>query len=145
MLDGLSIRVQDLSSDKHSIVFIHGLQGHPEKTWTYIPPSTSGKLSLSLGKKPLPQETPSGVFWPLDLLSKRPRLTKARILTWGYESNVINFLGSPNHQNMTRHGNDLMVALEQERKEHVRLFCLIMFCFSHEIFSFMNTRSWVHT
>ncbi|KAF9774001.1 hypothetical protein IL306_008074 [Fusarium sp. DS 682] len=47
-------------------------------------------------------------------------LQKARILTYGYDSAVANFFGSQNQQNISGHGNDLMVALQQERKEEVR-------------------------
>jgi hypothetical protein len=61
-----------------------------------------------------------GVFWPFELLSRRPELARVRILSWGYDSHINNFFSANNQQNISRHGNDLMVALEQERKGDVR-------------------------
>ncbi|TGO16296.1 hypothetical protein BPAE_0505g00010 [Botrytis paeoniae] len=46
------------------IIFIHGLTGNREKTWT-------GKY---------------GIFWPKDLLSKD--IPDARIWSWGYDANI---------------------------------------------------------
>ena len=51
-----------------SVVFIHGLTGHPKNTWTAF--STS------------PDGSPSEVFWPYDLLPQR--FPDIRILTYGF-------------------------------------------------------------
>jgi hypothetical protein len=60
------------------------------------------------------------VFWPYDLLSKHLDLAQARILTRGYDTKVVSeFFGTSNQQNIYQHGNDLMVALQQERKSNV--------------------------
>jgi hypothetical protein len=60
------------------------------------------------------------VFWPYDLLSQHPDFSQARILTWGYDSKVISeFFGASDQQNISQHGSDLMVALQQERKHNV--------------------------
>ncbi|KAJ4863623.1 NACHT domain-containing protein [Trichoderma breve] len=56
------------------IVFVHGLQGHPSKTWTYQNDSHH---------KP--------VFWPADLLPNE--CPSSRILTFGYDSKVTNLGG----------------------------------------------------
>jgi hypothetical protein len=104
-----------------SIVFVHGLQGHPEKTWTYFSPPVEKKRWLFGKRKDVkPQESQDMVFWPFDLLSKHPGLASARILTWGYDSQVSKFFNANNQQNISRHGNNLMVALQQERKDNVR-------------------------
>ncbi|MCJ1245334.1 hypothetical protein MMC30_002538 [Trapelia coarctata] len=100
------------------IVFVHGLEGHPEKTWTYPPPTTNKKRFFRSFSGDLPsrsqQET---IFWPYDLLSKDPDLARARILTWGYDTLIISeFFGTSDQQNISQHGNNLMVALQQERK-----------------------------
>jgi hypothetical protein len=101
-------------------VFVHGLQGHPEQTWTYPPPSVKRRFfrSSSAELSTRAQET---VFWPYDLLSKHPDFAQARILTWGYDTKVVSeFFGTSNQQNIYQHGNDLMVGLQQERKNYVR-------------------------
>lgn len=60
-------------------------------------------------------------FWPYDLLSKHPDFVQTRILTWGYDSRVVSeFFGTSDQHNISQHGNDLMVALQQERKRNVR-------------------------
>ncbi|KAF8854985.1 hypothetical protein BDZ45DRAFT_596319, partial [Acephala macrosclerotiorum] len=102
-----------------SIVFVHGLQGHAEKTWTYQSPLKTKKKGFWPWQKERSktEEQPSGVFWPFDLLAKRPELAQARILVWGYDSHVTKFFSANNQQNISRHGNDLMVALEQERNQ----------------------------
>jgi hypothetical protein len=60
-------------------------------------------------------------FWPYDLLSKHPDFVQTRILTWGYDSRVVSeFFATSDQHNISQHGNDLMVALQQERKRNVR-------------------------
>ena len=103
-----------------SIVFVHGLQGHPEKTWTYPPPSVRRRFFRSSSAE-LSTRAQDTVFWPYDLLSKHPDFAQARILTWGYDTKVVSeFFGTSNQQNIYQHGNDLMVGLQQERKNNVR-------------------------
>ncbi|TQV96722.1 Ankyrin repeat-containing domain-containing protein [Cordyceps javanica] len=99
------------------IVFVHGLQGHPEKTWTCHDLSQAPKRPWLSWRKKDKAELRRGIFWPSDLLSREDKLQNARILTYGYDSVVANFFGPQNQQNITRHGNNLMVALQQERKE----------------------------
>lgn len=59
------------------------------------------------------------MYWPYDLLAKHPDLSQTRIMTYGYDSLVTKFFDANNKQNISMHGNDLMVALEQERKSSV--------------------------
>ena len=116
-----------------SIVFVHGLQGHPEKTWTYFSTAaaTSRKrpfLSSLKSFQDRPHQRP--VFWPHDLLSTHPSVSQARLLTWGYDTQVLHFFGASNQQNISRHGNDLMIALQQERKSDVRLSYIYIYIHS---------------
>jgi hypothetical protein len=109
-----------------SIVFVHGLHGHPEKTWTYgseddkstEQPRSSFFLRIH-SRSPSGDPSPTPVFWPQALLSKNPKLAHTRILTWGYDSNVVNFFKVGNQQNISRHGHGLMVDLQQECKDDV--------------------------
>jgi len=65
---------------------------------------------------------PNPIFWPWDFLSREPKFRDCRILTWGYETRVITeFFGTSDQQNMSQHGNNLMVSLQQERKNDVCL------------------------
>ena len=57
---------------------------------------------------------PSHVFWPQDLLSQD--CAAARILTFGYNSDVSKFFdGAVNRNNFYDHANDLLRALLRER------------------------------
>ncbi|KAI1124886.1 hypothetical protein F5Y10DRAFT_284664 [Nemania abortiva] len=102
------------------LVFVHGLQGHPERTWTYAPGNSHVKKRRPFFRRKDKEEVPSSseapVYWPYDLLAKHPDLSKTRIMAYGYDSLVTKFFDANNKQNISEHGNDLMVALEQERK-----------------------------
>jgi len=68
----------------------------------------------------LPSEPPKPIFWPWDFLCQTPEFRDCRVLTWGYETRVITeFFGTSDQQNMSQHGNNLMVSLQQERKNEV--------------------------
>jgi hypothetical protein len=56
-----------------SFVFIHGLNGHPQKSWTHS----------------------TGFFWPWELQTK---LKHSRVLTFGYDADIKSSFG----QNFTR-------------------------------------------
>ena len=108
----------------YSIVFVHGLQGHPEKTWTYFPSAATAprkRLFPTYSTNLQDKSRHGSVFWPYDLLSTHPSISHARLLTWGYDTQVLKFFGASNQQNISRHGNDLMIALQQERKGDVSL------------------------
>jgi hypothetical protein len=107
-----------------SIVFVHGLQGHPEKTWKYSGEEARQGSRLSrrfFRSMSTPHtETISPVFWPYDLLAHSADFSNTRIMTWGYDTKVVKeFFGSSDQQNISQHGNNLLVCLQQERKSDV--------------------------
>jgi hypothetical protein len=100
------------------VIFVHGLQGHPQKTWQFLPPKPSpnrrllGKL-LSHGKDKL--EEPVSIFWPADLLPADQN--DIRILTYGYDSRVTHYFGGPtNKLNLSQHGEALLNRVAGERQ-----------------------------
>ncbi|KAI0147348.1 hypothetical protein GGR57DRAFT_260172 [Xylariaceae sp. FL1272] len=101
------------------VVFVHGLQGHPERTWKV---EKSQKISLRrrlFGPPSAPvDEDTAATYWPYDLLAQSDDFRDSRIMTWGYDTRVIReFFGGSDQQNISQHGNNLLVNLQQERKE----------------------------
>ena len=133
-----------------SIVFIHGLQGHPRSTWTKkVDVGTSAPTQASsakrrwrqtLGFRPkqttkdeqtsVPSQTSSEIFWPADLLPRD--CSNARILTFGYESHVASFFGGAvNQNNLSANAKNLLFALTRSRKDCVSaLACTTLLCVS---------------
>jgi hypothetical protein len=121
-----------------SIVFVHGLQGHPRKTWTRkatpdpIEQSFEARSGsphrrirqLFLRKRNIDsgeaiKTEAVEVFWPLDLLPAD--CTNTRILTWGYDSNVTHlFGGAANQSNIAAIARDLLFALGRIRLDCVK-------------------------
>ncbi|KAK4207908.1 hypothetical protein QBC37DRAFT_264704, partial [Rhypophila decipiens] len=122
-----------------SVIFIHGLRGHPQSTWEYRvhPPSVltasgdaqrpkktkiSSKVRRLLGRsKARPEQTCDGkeatICWPADLLPNM--LPSCRIWTYGYNADVATFFGTSNTNNLLKHANDLKVKLERALKDDV--------------------------
>jgi hypothetical protein len=75
-----------------SIVAVHGLNGHREKSW---------------------MDDESGILWLRDLLPYR--FPNARILTFGYEANPLN-LSDVSHLTLNDHGISLIVELLRFRR-----------------------------
>lgn len=77
------------------IVLVHGLNGHPEKTWT----------------------AKNGVFWPTDLLPASLKGAKARILVYGYNADVYAFGAdrSASSDMIHQHAQTLVSGLAMER------------------------------
>lgn len=117
----------------YSIVFIHGLGGQPRKTWEGPPataptsddedrPATRRHSKLREGirtrfrsRSPRPTSTHRGssAFWPADFLPND--IPNARILTYGYNADVINgFFQANNKNSLSQHGRDLSAKLERE-------------------------------
>lgn len=107
-----------------SIVFIHGIQGHPRKTWEYGRDHGKSKSKISnifhSKKKSLDVSGSDGhqgsLYWPEDLLPKD--FEDVRILTYGYDSHVSHFFKGPaNQNNISAHGRSLLNALELYRRQ----------------------------
>lgn len=134
-VDILATELDILSDQFHSIIFVHGLQGHPRNTWTWepggsqssnlVPIESVGKRiklkfwskgSKTAGDPSRVKETAtrSAVFWPCHFLPED--CPNARILTWGYDSKVSHFFdGSANKNNVLSHSCDLLGDLSGQR------------------------------
>ncbi|KAF7953256.1 hypothetical protein EAE96_006468 [Botrytis aclada] len=139
---GLSV-LHEPSECIADIVFVHGLQGHPRRTWTTteirtqnhqskdIPNTASSsqattkdesrrslKNIFSKGKPKArvsqTRPTEKEVYWPLDLLPNDCNNT--RIFTWGYDSVVAKFFRGPtNKNNIFAYAKDLLYLLSNKR------------------------------
>lgn len=80
------------------IVFVHGLGGHPRKTWT------------------APR---SDTYWPRDLLPAS--ISNATILTYGYDSSIASFA---TRTSVSAVAESLLESLVEQRKpsQQVRLY-----------------------
>lgn len=86
-------------TNKISIVFVHGLTGNRESTWT---------------------DKTAKVFWPKDLLAKD--LPKARIITFGYDADIIRGLSTAGNGTLRDYGKALAedLAMRRKRTDSVR-------------------------
>ncbi|KAF3481642.1 uncharacterized protein GIQ15_04401 [Arthroderma uncinatum] len=141
--NGLSVLYSPAEADTladfvdESIVFVHGLQGHPRNTWTARPSHNEltskknsrrpGFLRWLIAKDSRRQSTNDGrsddsvssqgdaVFWPLDLLPED--CPDCRVLTFGYDSLVTKFFAGPANQNSIHgHSKNLLYALGRSRR-----------------------------
>ncbi|KAL3418862.1 hypothetical protein PVAG01_09083 [Phlyctema vagabunda] len=141
---GITVLHEPVQSDTLAdIVFVHGLQGHPRRTWTWncadnLSASTSWD-SISIESRveknkkhfwsrkakgdvktqavqPTEPNEQNDVFWPYHLLPKD--CPKARILTWGYDSEVSKFFsGAASKNNIFAHSRGLLEDLSWERRQ----------------------------
>ncbi|OBT62385.1 hypothetical protein VE03_08516 [Pseudogymnoascus sp. 23342-1-I1] len=77
------------------IVLVHGLNGHPQNTWT----------------------AKNGVFWPNELLPVTLRQAKARVLVYGYNADVYTFGSDKGASSdmLHQHAQSLLTGLSMER------------------------------
>ncbi|KAL9624980.1 MAG: hypothetical protein Q9160_000709 [Pyrenula sp. 1 TL-2023] len=110
------------------VVFVHGLQGHPEKTWATTNTSTTSdqhgnrksktsKLRRIFRKSQNAEDTsanPSVHYWPAELLPLDHG--NVRVLTYGYDSHISRFFqGATNKDNISQHGRALLNAVNRCR------------------------------
>lgn len=113
-------------------MFVHGFNGHPERTWTHKrgdakvpdegdesesvePPSKVRKLNPFSGFQQKNSTRPTAVYWPRQLVQET--VPNARVLTFGYDTHVRHMLGRPVSQNTVYDiAWDFLVALEAERR-----------------------------
>jgi hypothetical protein len=77
----------------NSIVFVHGLTGNRESTWT---------------------DKESGVFWPAHLLKND--IPKTRIMTFGYDADIVHFWAMASQNFVGNHALKLVNCLAQIRE-----------------------------
>ena len=110
---------------------MHGLRGHPRRTWedervlvekTTITRSKRKALT-SLFRSKTSTTTPDAsaeerssstrLFWPNDFLTRD--IPNARVWTYGYNADAIGFLYRANNQNtISQHGQELANQIELE-------------------------------
>ncbi|KAH7411529.1 Alpha/Beta hydrolase protein, partial [Cadophora sp. MPI-SDFR-AT-0126] len=73
-----------------SVVFVHGLTGNRTRTWSH-----------------------DGLLWPKDLLPKT--LPNARIMTFGYDADVLNMWSTAGQNRIGHHGSSLARSLADFR------------------------------
>ena len=107
------------------VVFVHGLQGHPKRTWQSKSPAKAPKhirdrlkgltLSGASGKKRRAHGE-DGFFWPAEVLPQD--FNDVRILTYGYDSRVTKAFKGPSSKNgIFHHGKSFLGALSRARVE----------------------------
>lgn len=77
------------------IVFVHGLNGDPHKTWT---------------------SAHTRVFWPAQLLPPLLEAENARVLVYGYDSEVTSFTDGVSKDKIHNHAELLVAALAANRR-----------------------------
>ena len=101
----------------YSVIFIHGLFGDPEKTWTgHLPRSNSpppkhpdensileARNEHDTGHK---DSKGRGIFWPALLLPKV--VDKAQISTWGYDADIDDLWSSASQNTVGQHATNLL-------------------------------------
>jgi hypothetical protein len=118
----------------HSVIFVHGLGGHPRHTWEYFDGHPTSKRSQFWPFKPRSKTEAApasdggprgssgseGIFWPSDKLPLD--VPNATVWTYGYDANVIpNFFQPGNVNSILQHSDDLMVKIERKLENKVRV------------------------
>ncbi|KAH8899758.1 TPR-like protein [Thozetella sp. PMI_491] len=116
-------------TDLRSILLLHGLRGHPRRTWEDDPaendqsvgPSDKRKSLRAMFKKKLSlspadssdaDSTHDTVYWPADYLVDD--VPKARVWAYGYNADVIGVFEASSKNSVSQHGLDLAARIERE-------------------------------
>jgi hypothetical protein len=119
-----------------SVIFVHGLGGSPQRTWTKgrkrsSPPSKSRKSWTSILKghvqrqelaalSDIPKE--QNVSWPRDLLPNI--VNNVRIMTYGYDSKPFRFGKTVNQNTISEHARNMLSGIQRQRQSFVRIYRL---------------------
>ena len=127
---------------RRSIIFVHGLRGHPRATWKSAPAAgterNSDAIKKQKGFRSLFKRKKGGatdeqeqaqvqasasqamdIFWPEQFLALD--IPHAQVWTYGYNADMIGGLFQANNKNsISQHGRDLAVRLEREIDNEVR-------------------------
>ncbi|KAM7201098.1 hypothetical protein V8F33_003510 [Rhypophila sp. PSN 637] len=106
------------------IVFVHGLMGHPVKTWLFGPVPdaeteterrrfrVSSIFRSKKGNESIPS-TSKHAYWPLFL----SEVGNFRILTYGYDSHPVRLFSPTNQMSITNHAEQLMTKVNWRRAD----------------------------
>ncbi|KAI1620300.1 hypothetical protein EDD37DRAFT_613048 [Exophiala viscosa] len=104
------------------IYFVHGLTGHPFKTWhhssrkfkisKFLKRGSSADIDRFDSAIPLCSRT-RGCYWPLDLLPND--FDNVRIFTCGYNAWPTNFIFGGNRMNISQHSQNLLQRIHSTR------------------------------
>lgn len=87
-----------------SIIFVHGLNGHPRKSWA---------------------SEKTGFYWPLEVSKK---ISDARLMTFGYIADFAT--GNHNHMGIRQHAESLLLNLNNIRLLAMKNRPLVFVCHS---------------
>jgi len=100
-----------LTAEFSSIILIHGLQGHPKKTWLYKEFSIIPRFSKQT-------QDEKRCYWPCDLLPLD--FAPCRILVYGYDSHISRFFsGAANTTNILGLARAFLDELEENRRKAI--------------------------
>ena len=107
---------RDEQSVTADLVFVHGLQGHPKRSWqssVRLQQHTSTHNPFKRSKTSQ-KDGGAGIFWPADLIPHD--FPTIRVLTFGYDSQITRHYATGTSKNgIFDHGNSLLNALSRER------------------------------
>lgn len=115
-----------------SIVFVHGLFGHPKNTWIARTPRDTQMRSSLVDQSSDPprkrlksgsQELFDEIFWPRDLLPTA--IPTARIITWGYDVRIESLVMETSKATVFQHAETLLsdlALIRQPRTAHPIIF-----------------------
>ena len=92
---GVNVLYEGSAEASVDIVFVHGLTGNAYNTWLY-------------------KDKRRKVHWPSELLKQD--LPDARIMSFGYDADIVNLWNPRSHSPLTSHAEDLVGALVRKRE-----------------------------